>query len=282
MVGLSALITALIIVVPLVMGAALSLYKIESFAFGGSPAFSGWANFATVLGDPDLYNAAINGALFAAISVSVQVVFALAVALLLNQRFPGRTMVRAAVVLPMLLPAIVAVTVFRWMTDGSIGILTVLMRGAGLPMIAWGEQPGPAVAQVIFLGFWLWAPFMVVSILAALQNIPASLYEAARVDGAGRVAQFFHITLPQLAEVVSIIVLLRMIWVFNNFDVIWLATRGGPLGATETLPLLSYRKAFLQFDLGGGAAIATLSFVLLLVVVVIAMKILPIDRQGNE
>lgn len=278
-IGVSAAVTILVIIVPLVLGAGLSLLKIESFAFGGTPRFAGLANFATVLNDPEFYSALLNGAVFSFSSVTSQVLFATGVALLINREFPGRVFVRASVVLPMLLPAIVVTTVFRWMTDGSTGIITVLLRAIGVPAIAWGDHPSTAMFQVVFLGFWLWSPFMIVSILAALQNIPAALYEAARVDGANRLQQFFHITLPHLAGVLAIIVLLRIIWTFNNFDLIWLATKGGPLGATETLPILAYRKSFLTFDLGSGAAIATLSFALLLVVVLLALKFFPIERD---
>ncbi|OHB79531.1 MAG: ABC transporter permease [Planctomycetes bacterium RBG_16_55_9] len=275
----SALITLVVIIVPLVLGSALSLYKMESFAEQGMGRFVGLANFGMVFDDPEFFNALKNGVIFSFSSVVSQVLFAVGVALLLNQNFPGRLLVRAAVVVPMLLPAIVVTIVFRWMTDGSMGIITVLLRAVGLPAIGWSENTTAAMFQVVFLGFWLWAPFMIVSILAALQNIPSTLYEAARVDGAGPIRQFFHVTLPHLASVLSIIVLLRMIWTFNNFDLIWLSTKGGPLGATETLPLLAYRKAFLMFDIGIGAAIATASFLILLLVVLVALRLFPIKQE---
>lgn len=278
-VAVSALITIGIIIVPLLLGAALSFYKIESFASDDLIKWVGLKNFWVVLDDPEFYGALWNGINFSFFSVVCQVLFAVGAALILNREFPGRLMVRAAVVVPMLLPALVVTIVFRWMTDGSMGILTVMLRAVGLPAISWAESPGAAMFQVVFLGFWLWSPFMIVSILAALQNIPAQLYEAARVDGAGPIRQFFHVTLPHLASVLSIIVLLRMIWTFNNFDLIWLSTKGGPVGATETLPLLAYRKAFLMFDIGTGAAIATASFFFLLAVVLIALKFFPIDQE---
>jgi len=130
---------------------------------------------------------------------------------------------------------------------------------------------------------WIWTPFVVTCVLAGLQSIPSQLYEAARVDGAGVLKQFWHITLPGLRSVLIVVILLRGIWMFNKFDVIWLLTKGGPLNETETLPTLAYRKAFLEFDLGGGAAVATVSFLMLACIILIYLRFFPIDeaKQGR-
>lgn len=135
-----------------------------------------------------------------------------------------------------------------------------------------------AMWHVIGLGVWLWLPFMVLSLLAELQSIPDSLYEAARVDGASLWQQFWHITLPHLAGLIGIVVLLRSIWTFNNFELIYLTTGGGPVGLTETLPILSYRQSFTLFDIGAGSATSTLSFLFLLAVVVVSYRFLSVQK----
>src|SRR5262249_11480015 len=157
-------------------------------------------------------------------------------------------LVQALIILPYLLPTVVAALIFQWMTDSSFGVITSLTNQAGLGTIAWFDTPVSAMASVIAVSTWLWTPFVAVCCLAAMQTIPISLYEAARVDGAGAVNRFWHITLPQLMPVLSAVILLRTIWMFNKFDIIWLLTKGGPLGATEHIPILAYNRAFNLFD----------------------------------
>ncbi len=277
-IGISAAVTALLILAPLVSGILLSFFSIASFSASAPPAFAGLANFAKVLSTDAFYNALGNGVYFSAASVFVQLLLAVAVALLLNTSFPGRSLVRAAIVLPMLVPPVVATVLLRWMSNESFGIISIKLRALGFDAIAW-NTPDLAMLQIILLGMWLWTPFMIVSILAELQSVPPSLYEAARVDGANPLQRFFHITLPHLANVIGIIVLLRMIWTFNNFELIWLTTGGGPLGSTETLPVLAYRQSFALFNLGFGAATATLSFAMLLAVVLLATKFLAVAKE---
>jgi multiple sugar transport system permease protein len=276
--GLAAVITMLLIVAPILSGMALSFFKISSFSVSSTPKFVELSNYERVLGDGSLFNALRNGLVFSLSSIVVQLALALAVALLLNTQFYGRGVVRTALILPMLVPPVVVTILFKWMTNETFGIVPAALRNLGFDSIAW-HSPDMAMVQVVLLGMWLWAPFMIVSILAELQSIPPTLYEASRVDGATPVQQFFHITLPHLANVIGIILLLRMIWTFNNFDLIWLTTGGGPLGLTETMSTLSYRQSFLQFNIGAGAATATIAFLTLLSVVIVAMKFLPAARD---
>jgi multiple sugar transport system permease protein len=146
-----------------------------------------------------------------------------------------------------------------------------------LPPINWFESPGAAMTSVILVSVWMWTPFVTTCFLAALQTVPTSLYEAAKVDGTTAVQRFFHITLPMLKPILTVVVLLRAIWMFNKFVVIWLLTMGGPIGSTEHLAILSYRRAFSLFDIGGGAAIATISFAILSVAVFIYFRIFPLE-----
>ncbi|CAN0571179.1 unnamed protein product [Laminaria digitata] len=126
---------------------------------------------------------------------------------------------------------------------------------------------------------WLWTPFVTTAFLAGLQTVPTSLYEAAKVDGTNAFQRFYHITLPMLKPVLIVVVLLRAVWTFNKFDVIWLLTGGGPVGSTEHLAILSYTTAFAKFDIGGGAAVATLSFLFLAITVFVYFRIFPLDEE---
>jgi multiple sugar transport system permease protein len=122
-----------------------------------------------------------------------------------------------------------------------------------------------AMISVVVVGGWKYFPFVVITVLARLQTIPAQLYEAATIDGAGRVARFFDVTLPQLRDVLLIVLLLRAIWDFKEFDLLYLLTGGGPVDATQTLPLLVYQQAFALNDMGRASAVAVLMFLVLLV-----------------
>ena len=248
-------------VLPVVDGVWLSFHSAESYI--AVPHWVGVSNYTRLFGEAQFWFAVWHGLIYAASSIALQLVLGIASALVLNQVFPARGLVRGLAILPYLLPTVVVGVTFQWMTDGSFGIVTALTRALGIGVIPWFDSPFAAMSSVVLVSTWLWTPFVTVCCLAGMQSIPASLYEAAKVDGATGWQQFLHITLSQLMPVLSVVVLLRTIWMFNKFDIIWLLTKGGPLGATETLPVLAYNKAFNLFDVGGGAAVATMGFVLL-------------------
>jgi multiple sugar transport system permease protein len=198
-------------------------------------------------------------------SVVLQLAWGLAAALLLNRAFRGRTLVRSLFVLPYLLPTIVVALVFQWLLSQEYGVVNQVLMQTGLlrlPVNFFGGL-GTAMWSVIAASSWQYGSFAVLLILARLQAIPPRLYEAARVSGAGPVRCFWDVTLPNLRTTLIVIGLLRGIWMFNKFDLIWLVTRGGPLRATETLPIYAYRLAFEEFDFGAAAAACTVMFLVL-------------------
>jgi multiple sugar transport system permease protein len=269
------LVTLALIVAPVVYAISLSFYKLDSFV--GDPTWVGLDNYIAVVKLPEFWQALWNGMVYSFGSIVLQVVLGIGFALILNEVFPGRNFIRGLSILPYLLPTVVVVLTFKWMVDGSIGIITKAVAAMGLPPINWFESPGAAMTSVILVSVWMWTPFVTTCFLAALQTVPTSLYEAAKVDGTTAIQRFFHITLPMLKPILTVVVLLRAIWMFNKFDVIWLLTQGGPVGATEHLAILSYRRAFSLFDIGGGAAIATISFAILSVAVFIYFRIFPLE-----
>lgn len=269
--------TLFLILVPVLDAVRLSFHHAESFI---SPkTWVGFANYSRILSDPTFWHAFRVGLLFAGAAILGQVLLGVMFALLLDQDFPGRPLVRGITVLPYLLPTVVVTVIFQWLLDGGLGLFTVWAEQAGFGRPAWFENPTSAMLILVVVSVWTWTPFVTVCFLAALQTVPKSLYEAARVDGASAWMRFWHITIPMLAPMLTVTVLLRSIWMFNKFDVVWLLTKGGPLSATEHLPVLAYRRAFNQFDVGGGATVATLSFLVLTVLIAVYFHYFPLEEK---
>jgi multiple sugar transport system permease protein len=167
---------------------------------------------------------------------------------------------------PYLVPTIVAVLVFKWMLNDVFGIVNRMLLAVGLldAGVGWFDMKR-AMFSVVLVSVWRFFPFAIMLFVPALEAIPQEYYEAARVDGASAIQQFFHITLPQIKEVLFVVIVLRGIWMFNMFDVIWLLTGGGPVGKTEILPILAYLQAFQGYSVGLGSATATAGLVVLVI-----------------
>lgn len=276
---LGCIVTGVFILYPAFYAIQLSFFDSPSVIARGD--FVWFGNYLRVLDNPDFWNALGNGFVFAGLSIVLQIGLGIGIAMILNSAIPAKSVVRGIAILPYLLPTVVVALTFSWMMQSN-GVLTVGGEMIGLGTINWFETPNAAMASIILLSVWIWTPFVVVSILAGLQSIPQDLYSAAKVDGANALQRFWHITLPQLRPVLTVVVLLRGIWMFNKFDIVWLMTKGGPLQATEHLPILAYREAFTRFDMGSGAAIATLSFLILSAIVFVYFYFFPIEeREGR-
>jgi multiple sugar transport system permease protein len=212
---------------------------------------------------------------WAGATVSLQVVLGTGAALLLHEPFRGRSLVRGLVLFPYMTPVVSVVLVWMLLYNALYGVLNYLLLRLGLidRPLAWLAHPDTALWSVILVGTWKYFPFVVVMVLARLQVIPQELYEAARVDGAGPLARFLAITLPQLRDVLVVVALLRTIWMFNNFEVVFLLTGGGPLRATMTLPILVYEQAFGLYDVGRGSAVAVAMFLILVAVMRLYLRL---------
>ena len=256
---------AAVIVYPLVSAVILSLSSVYTPTLHGH--WVGLGNYAALLRGRDFWHGLLATAIWTAGTLAVQFTLGITVALLLNENIVFRSLARALVLFPYFVSTVVAVLVWRWLFNDLYGILNHLMIGVGLferPIDWLGMMPN-AMISIIVVGGWKYFPFVVITVLARLQTIPAQLYEAATIDGAGRVARFFDVTLPQLREVLLIVLLLRAIWDFKEFDLLYLLTGGGPVDATQTLPLLVYQQAFALNDMGRASAVAVLMFLVLLV-----------------
>ncbi len=237
-------------------------------------AFIGLKNYIWLFRNPDFWQALWHSVLWAGSTVSLQVILGTAVALLLHQPYKGRSIARGLVLFPYMIPIVSVVLIWMLMYSALYGVINHLLLKLGLidSAIAWLSSPRSAMVSVVLVGLWKFFPFVVITLLARLQIIPLDLYEAARIDGATAWDQFWDITIPQLRDILFIVVLLRTIWMFNNFDVIFLLTGGGPLRATMTLPVMVYEQAFESYMMGRGSSIAVLMFVLLIIIMTIYFK----------
>jgi len=259
------LLFTVLILYPLGQSLVLSLHRTSTLTL--QSRFVGLDNFRVLLADPEFTQAFVNTLIWTAGAVTLQLVCGVGMALLLHGSLVGRSLARGIVLFPYLLPTAVAVLVWRWLFNDLYGYVNYVLLSGGLVdrPLAWLSRMPDAMVSVILVGAWKFFPFVVIAVLARLQSIPDALYEAARIDGASRFAQFRDITLPQIAGVLSIVVLLRAIWDFKEFDLIYLMTGGGPADGTETMPILVYRQAFQLLNFGRGAAVsvAMLLFMLL-------------------
>lgn len=257
---------AVLIVYPVIYTLWLSLHKQQLFEASGQ--FIGFGNYIYFLRSAEFWRSLFNGVVFSGGSLALQTVLGVAFALLLNRPFFGRSIARGALMFPYLVPTVVAILVFRWILNDLYGILNSGLMSMGLisEPIAWFGNAFMAMTTLIVINTWMYYPFVMLTVLARLQSIPSEFYEAAIIDGAGPLARFWHITLPQISGTLALVLLVRTLWMFNKFDAVWLTTQGGPFGSTQTLPILAYIHTFNLYDVGRGAAVGMLlCFVLIFV-----------------
>ena len=243
--------------------------------------FVGLDNYVELITSRDFRHALWFSLVFAVFNVVGCYALGLGLALLLNQDVPGRAFFRVALLLPWIVPSIVSIVSWRWMMADERALFNqVIGLFGGSPVYFLSDQTW-AVVMVIAIKIWRSFPFMMLSLLAALQSIDRSLYEAASLDGASRWQQFRFITLPMLAPFMLVAAIIRSIDALKSFDIIFAMTQGGPGTASETLNLYLYSVAFAYYDVGYGSAIAVVFFIL---VVAMSVLLLYLQRraQWNE
>ena len=217
--------------------------------------------------DPEFWTSFYYGSVYAGVTMVLQLGVGVPAALLLNEAFRGRNLLRGVVLFPYMIPTIVAVILWKWLLNDSYGLVNYLLVNAGAVRtpVAW-LGPDYIMTALIVTSVWQFFPFVVVTYLARLSTIAPELYEAATVDGASAWRRFLHVTLPQTASVLFVIVLLRSIWMFTKFDTVWLlAGDGGVSRYIRTLPVYAYARSFTYLQAGMGASLAVIMFAMLLV-----------------
>lgn len=230
----------------------------------------GLANYQSVLGDPSFRQTLLTTLLYVTACVVGSVGLGLVVALLLNGRFPGRAVARSLVTVPWAAPGIAVALIATWMFNPQFGLLTRVLKGLGIDTGENGvlDNPSLALGAILVTTIWQLVPFVAVVLLSALQSVPQELVEAAQVDGAGRWMIFRVVTWQVLKPTIGLVAVLMTIWSLRRFELIWLMTRGGPLGSTRTLVIDLYSQAFESKQLGAAAAIGMVGIVISLIVII--------------
>lgn len=261
-------VTAAIVLFPVVQTVWLSLHSYVIYD-PEATEFIGLGNFRAVLADEVFWISLRHSLVWIVGVVALQFLLGLAAALLLNESFWWRGLARALVVIPWALPSVIIGLMWTWMYDYNVGVINDLLLRLGLveAPVAWLARSDTALGSIMLALVWQGFPFFAVTLLAGLQTVPAELYEAAEIDGAGRWRRFASITLPSIADVIATALLLRTIWVANSLDVILVMTGGGPGYATHTLPLYAFQRAYSGMEFSYGAALALVLTLMLLTVV---------------
>ena len=257
------LLVAAVIFYPISNTLWLSLHDVKLI---GTGEFVGLGNYITLAQDPLFWRVLRQTLFWTLSSVSLKLLLGLALGMLLNEKFRGRRVFRALLLVPWAMPLVAAAIVWRWMYDANFGYLNDLLRQIGLinEPVVWLGGAKSAFAAAVVTDAWTGIPFMAFVFLAGLQGIDRTLYEAAKIDGANAWGRFIYVTLPQLAPVTLVATLVSGIWTFNAFNIVYALTGGGPLNSTDILVTYTYTQAFDRLQFGLAASLATITFVITL------------------
>lgn len=266
---------AIVVFYPVSQAISMSGY---SFTLSGGREvikFVGLGNYEKMLVNPSFWHSLWLTIIYTAGTVGFAYAIGLGTALILNEDFRGRSIARLLVILPWPVPLVAAALLWMWMYDYQFGVLNFLIGSK----VNWIGSSSMAMIAVLLPSIWQQYPIATVMLLAGLLSIPAELYEAASIDGAGRLKRFWHVTVPNLRPVTIVIILLFTIWSFKKFDLIYVMTEGGPAEATETLILQTYLRAFKFWEMGYATALGTISLIVSMIFTVIYLRVL---RKAEE
>ncbi|MFC7714730.1 carbohydrate ABC transporter permease [Nonomuraea recticatena] len=249
---------------PMVRGSVIAFQRYNLFDLTSTP-FVGLENFRAVLAEERFWTALRNTGLWVGVSLFFQFLLGFGLALLLRRHFRGRGLYQAWVFFPWAMSGFLIGLLWRWMFNGQFGVINDLLLRTGIidTRIGFLSSPGWAMTSVIVANVWYGVTFFAIMIMAALQSVPRELYEAAAVDGASRLRQFWHVTLPHIRPTLALIVLLRVIWILNFPDLIYSMTGGGPAGSTDIVTTFLIQQV-MGGDYGRAGAVGFLVLGLLL------------------
>ncbi len=264
------LIIAFVLLFPIIQTIVLSLGRNSTSIFYGYE-FAGLANYQRLLNTPRFITSLNNTIFFTAVTVPIELIIGIGLALVLNRRFRGKGLVRMAVLFPWALPTALNALMWRWMFNTEFGLFNSILTDTGLAAqrINWLGAIPLAMYSMMFVSIWKTSSFIALLLLAGLQSIPDDLYEAGSVDGTNRFSEFRYVTLPLLRPAILVSVLLRTMDAMRSFELPFNLTDGGPLTSTETLSLYSYRTIFqyVNFNLGSSAII--IQFIIIMTISVL-------------
>ena len=269
----SVILLVLLNLYPLAMDIHSSFFRIKFLSRQAS--WVGLDYYISNLASLEFWKVTWRSVVFTVSGVILQVIGGVAIALLLHKELKGRGLARSLVLLPYVVPAIAMAVQWRWMLNpltGIVGYITYDVLHLVDKPVHWLGDMHLALPTVIVVTAWRFVPFMVIMFLARLQTTPIELYDAVKIDGANAFQEFWYVTLPWLKPTVIIAALLRTMWLFKNFAIIFLLTGGGPLDATTTLPVRIYNVAFSEYKMGEAAAISILMLLVQLPAIVIYLR----------
>lgn len=267
--------TVFMLLYPLVQNLINSFSDVSMIT--GRRGWIGWQNYKHIFEDTLFWRASWNTAAYAVIGTVLALVIGLGFALLLNLKLGKiNTIMGCLYTVPWVISPVVAGFAWKWLLNDNFGIVNYWLASAGIVKVGttWLGNPGTALFCVMLARIWQFYPFAMVMFLAGLQSIPQEQYEAAAVDGATMVRRFFHITLPNLKSVTSVLLVLGVIWSFNDFNMVFVMTRGGPMNSSMVLPVLVREFSFVHFDLGKGSALSIVIFALLTTLSILYLKLI--------
>lgn len=242
--------------IPIVYAFYLSLHEMSLLI--PDRMFVGLGNYARMFTDVEFWRSMARTFYFASVSIGLQVVLGIAVALCLNQEFAGRRILRSLIILPWAIPTVVNGLLWEWIYNPNYGAANGLLQQLRIVQkdIQWLGKPFLALNSIIVGDTWRMLPVYVVLFLAALQSIPSDLYEAAKVDGASALKRFRYVTMPFMRDVILVILVMRTMQVLRVFDIIYIMTKGGPSNGTMVISFLTYYQSFKFLNFGYGSALA--------------------------
>ena len=274
----SLLLLTLVIAYPVLQG---FYYTFTDSSLLQQGSFIGFANYLRLLQDRAFWHSVSFSAVFALFNVAGCYLLGLGLALVMQKDFPGRGLIRVLLLTPWIVPSLVAVVSWRWLVSDNGALVNKIIVAFGGAPIFFLSNGNWTILIVILIKIWVSFPLMMLSLLAALQAIDRSLYEAAEIDGATRWQAFWHVTVPDIKGVSLVLCILMTIWTVNDFDTPWLLARGGPANATENLVVLAYRYTFARNNVGMGATVSFVTLFVLMALFLVVMKITKGPRDAH-
>ena len=237
--------------------------------------YVGAANFKRILTDEIFWISLYHSVILTVSVVVLQFILGLVLAWTMKQKLPGMSIFKSIIMASWVIPVAATVIMFKFMAQPDIGLINIALKLLGFKNLNryWLGDLHAALPFIIMLHLWRNVPFYGIAFLAAMQAIPKSYYEAAEIDGASAWRKFLHITLPGIRSMIMVMVTIHVLWTFNNFDFVYLATGGGPVNATDVLPVYVYRQCWNSYTVSYGAAIGTVMLVILMIYFIVYIRI---------
>ena len=267
---------------PMLYTVLMSVQKIDMFTLGTlSRPFVGLRNYERVLHMPEVWRIAKNTGIFVVLSVFFQLVIGLALAIFFQQSFPGASTLRGLFLAGWVMPALVVGAIWRWLLAGDVGVVNYLLTSLGIihGHIFWISDPQVALYSLVIANIWLGIPFNMLLLSVGLAAIPGDVYEAAAIDGAGRLQRFVFITLPLMRATLGAVISLSIIFTMQQYDLVAALTQGGPSNASNVAQYWSWQLSFESYDISGGSVVAVLMIAVVILVAAIYVRSTRLEQR---